>query len=107
MTIKSFNPTAGATVSLAAGTSTGRVKLGGQPSAETLIQCRVYNSGTDVAFIRQGDSTVTATVTDMPIAPGEIEVFTFNLPNSTGGLYVAAITASGTPTLYFTTGVGV
>lgn len=104
--IKSFNPTPGATVSLTAGTSTGRVKLDAN-AAEAEVGIRIVNSGTDMAFIRQGDNTVVATTGDMPIMPGEIEVFNFKIPYGTTGLWVAAITASGTPTLYFTTGVGV
>lgn len=105
--IKSFNPTAGATVSLAVTDTTGSVLLGGQASAETQIQCRIVNAGTAVAFFRQGDADVEATTDDTPLMPGEIEVFTFNLPFGTDGLYIAAVTGADTTTLYFTTGAGV
>jgi hypothetical protein len=84
------------TVSLAVTTSTGRVATVGDAST-----IRLYNAGTATAFVKFGSVTVTAAVTDMPIPTGAIEVF------RTGTLtHVAAITASGTATLYVTSGEG-
>ena len=88
----------GATANLAATTSTGRVQIN---ATTGLGEVRVYNSGTVTVFIKEGDVTVNAAVTDMPLAPGAIEVLTF------AGQYIAGITASGTATVYFTTGDGI
>ena len=55
----------------------------------------------NIAFIRFGGSTVEAAVTDVPILPGTVEVFTIQ-PSMTN---VAAIGTVGT-TLYFTAGDG-
>jgi dihydroxyacetone kinase DhaKLM complex PTS-EIIA-like component DhaM len=108
MTVRSFQPTAGATVSISATASSGRHILGGQPSSiGSFFQVRVHNYGTDLVFIRFGGSTVTATVAaDMPIPAGAIEVFTVAVPDSLGA-YVAAICATDTATVYFTTGAGI
>lgn len=100
MDVNAFQPN-GSTVSLTAGTSTGSVALTGGGSGSNV---RVYNSGTVVAFVNFGTSTVTAAVASgMPIAPGAVEMFT--LPQSV--THAAAITAAGTPVLYFTTGQGI
>lgn len=62
---------------------------------------RVYNSGSVTAFIRFGRTTATATTSDMPLPPGAVETF------SKGSYDVlAAITASGTATVYVTSGEG-
>lgn len=58
-------------------------------------------SANAIAFIKFGDSTVTAVVTDTPILPGIVMVF--SIPPAT--THVAAIGTSGT-TLYFTSGEG-
>lgn len=107
--VQSFQPTMGATVSLAVTSVTSRVILGGQPGpANQRFQVRIYNGGPDTAFIRFGDSTVTATTADVPIPSGAIEVMSFMVPDQvTTGAYMAAITASGTAALYFTTGAGI
>lgn len=107
--VQSFQPTMGNTVSLSASSVSSRVLLGGQPSpAGQRFQVRIYNGGPDTAFIRFGDSTVTAATMDVPVPSGAIEVMSLTVPdNVTTGAYMAAITASGTATLYFTTGVGI
>lgn len=107
--VQSFQPTMGNTVSRATTSVTSRVLLGGQPIPQgERFQVRIYNGGPDTAFIRFGSSTVNATTADVPIPSGAIEVMTFTVPDQvTTGAYMAAITASGTATLYFTTGVGI
>ena len=98
--VNAFYPN-GSTVNLTASTSSGRVAVTGPGTGANV---RVYNSGTDTAFIAFGDSTVTAsTTTGMPIPGGAVEMFTLpqNITN------IAAITASGSPVLYFTTGQGI
>ena len=88
----------GATVNLAATTASSRVQVS---STTGLGEVRIYNSGTVPVFIKEGDVTVNAAVTDLPLAPGAIEVLSF------AGQYIAGITASGTATVYFTTGDGI
>lgn len=84
------------TVSLAVTTTTGRVATVGDAST-----IRIYNAGTATVFVKFGGSSVTAATTDMPIPAGVVETF------RTGTLtHVAAITASGTATLYVTSGEG-
>jgi hypothetical protein len=101
MTTDVFTPI-GATVNIATvGTTSTRVQrtLSGQGGDEI----RVANTGTAVAFVEFGASTIDATVTaSLPILPGAVEVFSVN-PMQT---HVAAITASGTTTLYISTGRG-
>lgn len=89
--------TPGATASISVTTSSARVALpagGGQLA--------VLNNGGGVVFIKFGDSTVTAAVTDIPVEIGVARGFT---PPGTA-THVAAIIASGTATVYFTAGEG-
>ena len=96
-----FTPV-GATVNIAAATTTANVARTSLDLREG-AQVRVCNSGSVVAFVAFGDSGATATTTtSMPILPNTVEVFTVN-PTQT---HMAAITASGSTTLYLTTGVG-
>jgi hypothetical protein len=99
----------GATVTLAATAVSARVLLGGQPEAPgTKHQYRIVNPGTTLAYVRFGDSTVVATSADVPVLPGTALILTFQVPDGvTGGLYLAAIMATGTATLSITTGVGI
>jgi hypothetical protein len=103
-----FQPTDGATVKIAATTTTGNHILGGQPSpGGQRIQFRVTNDGTTVAYIRFGNSSVAATTSDIPLMPGSTSVLSVTVPDTlTTGLYAAAIMASGTANICFTTGVG-
>lgn len=86
------------TVSLAATTVTSRVQIS---NTTGLGEYRVYNAGTGIVFIKEGTVAVNAAVTDTPLAPGAIEVLSF------GSQYIAGITASGTATVYITSGDGV
>ena len=62
---------------------------------------RIFNALSETVWIKFGDVTVVATLNDMPIPGGAVEVF------STGGQdYVAAISASGSGNLYATPGMG-
>jgi hypothetical protein len=93
----------GATVSLAVDGTTDRVALtaiGDQGGMEV----RLYNAGTETVFVNFGISTVEATTAaGMPVPSGAIEVHTVG-PAVT---HVAALTASGTATLYATSGRGI
>lgn len=96
MNVQPFSP-CGATVSLSATTSSSNANITAGNSA-----LRVVNSGTGVAFIRWGVGTQTAVVTDLPILPSSMEVFGIPI----GANNVAAITATGTATVYATPGEG-
>jgi hypothetical protein len=93
----------GATVNLAVTNTTGSVALtaiGDQAGMEV----RLYNAGSATVFVNFGISTVAATTTaGMPLPSGAIEVLTVG----PGVTYVAALTASGTATLYATSGRGI
>lgn len=91
----------GATVNLAATSSTGNVALTGVGNGGTV---RVLNNGSEAVFINFGTSSaVTATLAaGIPIPPGIPEAFCV----PAGITHVAGITASGAATIYFTTGQG-
>lgn len=98
MTINAGPLTPGPTVSRTVTSSTANVALSAIGSTIMVTSA----PGGNIAFIKFGvDSSVTALVTDTPILPGAIYVFTV----SPTDLYVAAI-GSATTTLYFTTGYG-
>jgi hypothetical protein len=90
--------TPGATVSVAATTSTGNVALTGNGE-----QLEVQNTGAVTVFVNLGTSAVTAAVTDYPVLAGQSKLIT---RNPDGHTYLAAITASGTATVYVTIGRG-
>ena len=65
-------------------------------------QVRIFNNGSSVSFIAFGtSSSVTATITSIPIAPNSVEVM--GVPGGT--TYIAAIGTTGN-TIYFTMGEG-
>lgn len=101
MSNEAFYPEPDTTVSRAYSSATSRVAL-----ARAAINCsvRLFNDGAQKVFVRFGtDNTVNAALTDVPLAPGAVEVFKVQ-GNMT---YLAAISASGTGTLYATLGEGV
>lgn len=86
------------TASLAVTNATGRVAMdGGGPMAAL-----VTNTGATIAYIKFGDATVNAAITDMPILSLTSQVFTPPV-NAT---HMAGITASSTTTLTVTSGNG-
>jgi len=101
-----MNPfTPGATATLSATTSSSNAALSNQAAAQNVggQQCRIAApAGGSIAFIKFGTSSVTAAVTDTPILPGSVEMFTIPA-NAT---HVAVITGTSTQTLYVTTGYG-
>jgi hypothetical protein len=95
-----FRPITGAqSTTLSVSTSSNRVAIPSNP-----MQVRLSTNGADaVCFVEFGDSSVTAAAsTGMRMGPGSIEVFSIPL----GATHVAAITASGSATLYVTPGAG-
>lgn len=108
MQVNVFWPT-GDTVNIDADTVSGSAALG--VDDKTLGTVVVYNSGEVAAFIEFGDDSVTAsTDASYPVAPGSTQSFGVG-SSMTGGVtplptHIAAITASGTATVYATPGVG-
>lgn len=107
-----FHPKATSTVSISATTASSNVALAKVPTGS--FQVRVHNAGASTAFIARGtDSTVAATVPSgatpgsMPVPAGAVEVLTFNSPDAAPITHVAAITAGGAATIYFTVGEGI
>jgi hypothetical protein len=96
MTLKTFMPNGSATATISATTVTARAAVDQHSNS-----ARVVNAGTATAFLKFGDSTVEATTTDMPILSGATETFTKG-----AATHIAAITASGTATVYLTSGEG-
>jgi hypothetical protein len=102
MTNRPFAPLPGAaTDSIAATTTSGSDALV-LPQPADVRQVRVYNAGAATVFIRFGETAPTALVTDLPIPAGAVEMFTIGAKIA----HVAAITAAGAATVYFTTGEG-
>jgi hypothetical protein len=88
------------TVNVAATTATGSVALPLVARDQIMV---TNDAGGSLAFIAFGDSTVEADdATSTPVLPGAAYVFTIN-PNTT---HMAAITGTGTATVYATAGQG-
>jgi hypothetical protein len=107
MSLAPFHWLESATVSIAATTAgTDRAALAKLPTGK--VQIRLYNAGAGIVFIRKGaDATATASVADLPIAPGSVEILTLSNNPASPITYIAAISASGSNTLYVTTGAGI
>lgn len=90
----------GTTKNLTASSVSSRVAL---PVFTTSRTVRVYNATGVVVFIEFGTvATDAVAATSMPLGPGATEF----LEVGAGVTYVAAITASGGGTVYFTEGKG-
>jgi hypothetical protein len=103
---KVFTPHKANTVNLTPTTSTSRVALNEQlVGTQAIGGVRVLNNTGTIAFIKLGDSSVTATTNDTPLGSGAIELFGLN----GGDTHCAAIIASGTASgaVYLTHGEGV
>lgn len=93
-----MNPfTPGATVSRTVSGASASVALGAGGGLQVMVTSDPANS---IAFIKFGESAVTAALTDTPILPGTVQVFTIAATTT----HVAAIGTAGT--LYFTGGDG-
>src|SRR5689334_18533531 len=95
-----FAPTGDDTANIDVGATSARVKLG---DITGRLQVRYVHDGTATVFIKFGDSTVVADMTnDVPIRAGTTGGFTVP-PVAGGALYVAAIAAgAGAGKIYFT-----
>lgn len=106
MSMNPFHWLEDATASITTANSSANVALKKMPTGR--VQIRIYNAFTSPVFIRKGtDSTVAATATDLPIAPGATEVLTLNNNPSAPITHVAMISPTGSGTVYVTTGTGI
>lgn len=97
--VEPFTPNS-STAQIAATTSTGSVALGGSGP-----QIEVTNEGPNTAFVAFGGSGVTAAAaTGYPVLAGQSKAVSSG--KKTSVTHAAAITASGTATVYFTMGDG-
>ena len=97
-----FKPT-GDTVNIAVASSSANVQI--EPDSTIWRKIRVMNNGTATVWIRFGaDSSVAASASkDIPIGSGGTEVFTVHATP----IWVAAIAAASTGSIYFTPGEGI
>lgn len=91
-----FSPSA--TVSLATTNSTGNVALSGVGST-----LEIQNAGAVTVFVKLGAAGATAAITDYPVLGGMSKVVGIGDSITTA----AAITGTGTATVYFSRGEGV
>jgi hypothetical protein len=83
------------TVSITTGATSANVALKRVPSGAT--QVRLYSSCATDVFIRKGvDGAVQASATDLPEAPGSVEVLTLNDNPASPIAYIAMISPGGT-----------
>lgn len=93
------------TVNIAATTTSASAALpisSGDAYSGVRPQVRLAHTGTNPGFVAFGGSGVVATANDLPIFNGNPEIFT--VPS--GATHVAAIQATGTGTIYITSGYG-
>lgn len=95
--MSAFNFIAGSTQTINATTTSANTVLG----AAATGALQIANTGTTVAFVALGTSAQTASATSYPILPGATVVI-----SGGGATNIAAMTASGTATLYVSRGTG-
>ncbi len=95
-----FDATDVSSSSAATGTSGSTVNRG-TIGGHSVI--RFFNAGTKIAFVRVGVGAQTALTTDMPLAPGVVEVFSKAFADDSVG---AICGGSDTTTVYATCGEG-
>lgn len=104
MNVSPFTPNFSKTKTIAVTQATASATLDATDSGVGNNVIRLFNSGSNVVFVRWGTGTQTALTTDMPLMPGTVELFT----KAAGTDTIAAICASGlTSTLYITCGEGI
>lgn len=102
LTVEPFRPAPNGTISISAVSSASVTGTLNATIAQN-IAVRIHNAGPQLAFVEFSgvNSVVAITTTSMPIPVGAIEVV-----NIDQCAYAAAITTSGTATVYFTKGYG-
>ena len=95
-----FVPNTASTVTVAATTTSGSTQVALIGNGRNVL---ITNAGTATAFVELGSSSATAaTTTGLPVLSGEI----LCLGRPDASTHAVAITASGTATVYVTTGDG-
>jgi len=95
-----------ATSTVTATTSSQAVAILRRPSGR--FQIRIYNGHTAVIYIRKGAATTAiATATDLPIAPGSVEVLTINNADQSNITHIGVLAASTSGPISITTGAGI
>lgn len=99
-----FHPVDNATAAISASTTTASAEVKKRPDGA--YQIRIHNAASALAFYRIGDSAVEAASSDVPLPAGAVEVVTVQNNDADPETHVAAILASGTGSVYVTTGAG-
>jgi hypothetical protein len=102
--MQAFLPVDNATVTVSASTTTARGEIKKRPTGS--YQLRLFNGLSDTVFYKLGDSTVEATSADVPLPAGAVEVITVKNSDNDPDTHVAVIAASGTGSVYASTGNG-
>lgn len=105
--VQAFQPfDGGAGKRLSVTTATGRAAIPGtQTDDRGRLRLLITNGGSVSAFVRIGQSTVTATLDCLEVLPGCAYLLTPPTTNPSG-VWIAAITESGTTTVQVTAGQG-
>lgn len=91
---------------LAVETTTGSAAIPGTQTADRgRLRVLIINGGPVSAFVRMGQSNVTATLDCLEVLPGLPYLLT-PPPTNPSGVYLAAITEAGTTTIQVTAGQG-
>jgi len=94
-----FRTDGAATATLAVTATSGRVQI--QTASPGAPNARIFNAGASIVFVECGGVAVVATVAaSMPVAAGTVEVIGCQTS------HLAAVTSTGTSTLYVTPGTG-
>jgi hypothetical protein len=101
-----FRPILNGTINIGASTSSAGSALAGAPRSGP-FQVRVVCTGSTPFFLKFGAATVSATSGDLPFPAPCDEVLTLSNRDDNPITHAAAITASGTATVYLTTGDGI
>lgn len=97
--LQSFSPGYGTGVTVTAGAASAAAALLGPTSTSLCLT----NTGTVVAYVRTGDSTVAAKTADYPVLGGQQVSITINA----GHTHFAYIAPSGAPVLHVMRGEGI
>jgi len=101
---KAFMPVDNATVMVGVSTSWMAGAIKGRPSGP--FQLRLYNALASAVFYRVGDSSVQATSADVPLPPGAVEIITVRNADARPDTHIAFVAASGSGSVYASTGNG-
>lgn len=99
VTVVPFAPKSASTITITAETTSSAQVI--DPGPGRCRRLRIYNAGPNLAFVEvTGSGGAVSSATGMPIPSGEITIVTAT------GSHLAAVTTSGSATLYVTPGEG-